>query len=91
MPVHIRESILAHNMASKVVTDLLHVCSVVDDDMYTKRADCSTFLHPPSFCSSSCSDSGSIVSGDSEEWSQEDMAKAIRIRDEVKQIGMYFA
>ena len=78
-------------MASQVVTDLLHVCkqSVVDDIMYTKRADCS--IHPPSFCSSSCSDSGSIVSGDSEEWSEEDMAKAIRIRDEVQQTGMYFA
>ena len=37
------------------------------------------------------SDSGSVVSGDSEEWSQEDMAQAIRIDSELQQTGMYFA
>jgi eukaryotic translation initiation factor 2C len=36
-------------------------------------------------------DSGSVVSGDSEEWSQEDMAQAIRIDSELQQTGMYFA
>ena len=61
--------------------------------MYTRYCKHSTTLLPlhPSLILFLFSDSDSVVSGDSEEWSQEDMAQAIRIRDELQQIGMYFA